>query len=65
MAEKKICPWYPVCPMKRLLAEGRIEKSWIRRYCFNEGRNCQRLQALKEGRTVSDNMLPDGTIKKN
>lgn len=62
---KKICHWYDICPMKRFFEEGRIAKHWLEDYCFNNGKDCQRLRAVEEGRPAPDNMLPNGDIKKD
>ncbi len=66
MKEKKIssrqCRWYPVCPMKRFYESGRLDRSWIERYCRGDNLSCVRFQMEERGEYHPDNMLPDGSI---
>ncbi|MBN3034801.1 MAG: uracil-DNA glycosylase [Bacteroidales bacterium] len=58
----KVCKWYPVCPMKMLYQEGRLEEKWIELYCRGDWESCVRYQMEERGQPHSDNMLPDGTM---
>ena len=60
--KKKICQWYNVCPMKRFVEEGKLDKKWVENYCFRGGEDCQRYAEAEKGIAHPDNMLPDGTI---
>ncbi len=61
-ARKKQCYWYPVCPMKRFYENGRLDASWIEKYCLGDNQNCVRYRMESQGRPHPDNMLPDGSI---
>ena len=61
---RKICKHYPNCPMKRFWLQGKLDKEWIKNYCWNEHKNCKRYEAEEKGIPHPDNMLPDGTINK-
>ena len=58
------CPWYSVCPLRRLEREGRIGCSWARDYCktMDRWRNCRRYELEEKGIPHPDNMLPNGKI---
>jgi len=60
---KGICKWYQVCPMKRFYEEGRLEKTWVERYCWNDNRSCIRYQLEERGEPHPDNLLPNGEIR--
>ena len=62
---KNICKWYEVCPIKRFVEEGKLDKTWVENYCFRGGENCQRYEEVEKGIAHPDNMLPDGTIDEN
>ncbi|MBN2050005.1 MAG: hypothetical protein JW760_06125 [Spirochaetales bacterium] len=64
MAEK-LCVWYSVCPMKRFYEAGKIEESWVRLYCRANNPKCVRKQMEARGEDHPDNMLPDGSIRKD
>ncbi|MCD6344997.1 MAG: uracil-DNA glycosylase [Anaerolineae bacterium] len=55
------CKWFPVCPMKRLYEEGRLEYSWIARYCQGNWESCVRYQLEERGIPHPDTLLPDGS----
>lgn len=63
MNNKKICRWYHMCPLKRFYEEGKIDKKWIKDYCFNAGKECKRLEMEEKEIPHPDNMMPDGKIK--
>jgi len=60
--KKDICIWYDICPMKRFLEKGKLEKKWIDNYCKGNYYLCVRRKMEAEGKYHPDNMLPDGTI---
>ncbi|MFP3960385.1 MAG: hypothetical protein ACLFUX_09470 [Spirochaetaceae bacterium] len=48
--------------MKRFYEEGRLDRSWIHRYCKGDWTSCKRYQAEARGEPHPDNMLPDGSL---
>lgn len=62
MTEKQICPWYPVCPIKRYTEKNMIDKKWVEQYCKSEYWRCVRKKMEEKGEYHPDNMMPDGTI---
>lgn len=62
--DKKICKWFPVCPMKRYTEMGQLDPSWIQRYCKKDWSLCVRYKMEEQGQFHPDSMLPDGTIDK-
>ncbi len=62
---KKVCKWYGICSMKRFYEHGRLEKKWIERYCKGDYESCVRYQMEEEREPHSDNMLPNGEIRKD
>ncbi len=58
----RTCKWYSLCPMKRFYEQGRLDRSWIDRYCKGDWTSCKRYQAEARGEPHPDNMLPDGSI---
>ncbi|MCD6446132.1 uracil-DNA glycosylase [Candidatus Bathyarchaeota archaeon] len=61
---KKICKWYPVCPMKRFYEEGKLDRKWIEEYCMGDYKRCVRYKLEEAGVPHPDNMLPNGKIMK-
>ena len=61
---RRICKWYPVCPMKRFYEEGKLEKAWVEKYCFGNNDICVRYQMEESGEPHPDNLLPDGEVRK-
>ena len=59
---KRICQWYNVCPMKRFYEQGKLDRKWVEKYCFRNGKNCKRREMEEKGIPHSDNMLPNGEI---
>ena len=60
-----VCHWYNVCPLKRYLEEGKLDRKWVEEYCKGNYARCVRREMEEEGRYHPDNMLPDGTIDHN
>lgn len=58
----KKCKWFPVCPMKFYWEQGKIDKYWIKQYCFGNREECIRYQKEEAGIYHPDNMMPDGQI---
>jgi hypothetical protein len=56
------CIWYPVCPMKRYYASGRLDERWVRQYCHGHFERCVRYQLEAKGAPHPDWMLPDGRL---
>lgn len=63
--KKEVCKWYEVCPMKRFYEAGKLDKKWVENYCFNNAKNCKRLEMTRKGMPHPDNMLPNGEIDKD
>ncbi len=36
------CKWYPICPIKRFIEQGKVNKYWVRNYCKGDWNNCIR-----------------------
>ncbi len=62
---KNICKWFNICPIKKFTDQGKLDKIWVEKYCFQGGKNCKRFEAEEKGIYHPDNMLPDGRIDKN
>ncbi len=60
--KKLICKWYDICPIKKFVEKGKLDKKWIENYCFQNGKNCQRYKMEERGISHPDNMLPNGKI---
>ena len=65
MAKNKVCKWYSVCPLKRFLEQGSLDKEWVKHYCRDDFSKCERYNLEEQGIYHPDNMMPDGTIDKN
>ena len=67
MKKKNICRWYnETSGMKRAYDQGLLDKKWLERYCWNNGKGCLRKKRFEEEGYVSpDYVLPDGTIDEN
>jgi hypothetical protein len=62
MKPGNICKWFSVCPLKRFLEQGRLDKRWVESYCRGNYRVCVRYKMEEKGEYHPDNMMPDGTI---
>jgi len=51
--------------MKRFYEEGKIEASWILKYCKGDFDKCVRKKMEENGDYHPDNMLPSGEIRKD
>ncbi|RLC62334.1 MAG: uracil-DNA glycosylase [Chloroflexi bacterium] len=60
----KVCKWYNVCPIKRFYEQGKLEKKWVERYCWDDNERCVRYQLEETDEPHSDNLLPNGEIRK-
>ncbi len=56
------CKWYPMCPMKRYVERGLLERKWIELYCKGNWEDCVRYKKEEDGIYHPDWMLPDGSI---
>ncbi len=56
------CCWFPVCPMKRYIEQGLLDKSWCELFCRGDWESCIRYQMEGRGESHEDWMLPDGRI---
>jgi len=65
VTRKKQCYWYPVCPIKHFVEEGRLDHNWIEKYCLGDNSKCVRKMMEDKGQYHPDNMLPDGSIDNN
>ncbi|MDD4108233.1 MAG: uracil-DNA glycosylase [Prolixibacteraceae bacterium] len=61
---KEDCKWFPVCPMKKLFENGKLDRRWIETYCKGDWISCVRYSMEENGQYHPDNMLPDGTISR-
>lgn len=59
------CKWFQVCPMKYYSETGKIEKSWIEKYCKNDGINCVRYDMEEKGKYHPDWMMPNGNYRED
>jgi hypothetical protein len=50
--------------MKRFYEEGKLEKTWMEKYCWSNNRKCARYQLEERGEPHPDNLLPNGEIRK-
>jgi len=51
-----------VCPIKRYVEEGKLDKKWIEEYCLGDYASCVRYRLEEKGIPHPDNMLPSGEI---
>lgn len=58
------CHWYEVCPMKYFYEKGLLEEKWVADYCWVCNPHCIRKKLEEQGKYHPDNMLPDGSIRK-
>ncbi|MGQ4915259.1 MAG: uracil-DNA glycosylase [Candidatus Asgardarchaeia archaeon] len=56
------CKWFPVCPIRKFVEEGKLDRKWIEEYCKGNFKKCVRYQMEEKGIPHPDNMLPDGQI---
>jgi len=62
----KACKWYCCCPVRRFTEEGKLEARWVKEYCLGGRWNeCVRYRMEENGEYHPDNMLPDGSIRKD
>jgi hypothetical protein len=62
--KNQVCIWYSVCPIRRFYESGKLEEYWVKTYCLVGNPDCVRKQMEAKGIPHPDNMLPDGTIRK-
>ena len=63
--KNKTCQWYPVCPIKYFVDQGKLDRKWVEEYCLVENKNCVRYEMEETGEYHPDNMLPNGEIKQD
>ena len=63
--KNKTCKWYPVCPIKYFVDQGKLDPKWVEEYCLVENKNCVRYQMEENGEFHPENMLPNGDIKQD
>ena len=63
--KKSICKWYNLCPIKRFVKEGQLEKEWVENYCLIGNKDCIRFKLEESGESHPDNLLPNGEIREN
>jgi len=63
--KSKICKWFELCPIKRFVEEGKLDKKWTEKYCKGNYKACIRYQLEEKGIPHPDNMLPNGKIDKS
>jgi DNA polymerase len=59
------CHWFPLCPIRRFVEQGRLDRSWIEAYCHGDWESCVRYRMEERGQPHPDEMLPDGTFLSN
>lgn len=64
MKHRKVCKWFDVCPLKRFYEQGKLDKRWVKDYCWGSYSKCTRYKMEEKGLYHPDNMLPDGTVDK-
>ena len=64
MKHNNICKWYEACPLKNFYEQGKLDKRWIKDYCFGNYLKCVRYIMEENGSYHPDNMMPDRTIDK-
>ena len=57
------CIWYDYWPIPEFVSSGKLAYTWIESYCNVANENCKRYQLENYGRSMPDNLLPDGTLK--
>ena len=65
MKHEDICQWHDVCPLKRFYENGRLDKRWVKDYCWGDYSMCVRKKMKEENIYRPDNMMPDGTINES
>ena len=63
--KKSICKWYNICPIKRFVKEGKLEREWVENYCLIGNKECIRYMLEETGKSHPDNLLPNGKIREN
>ncbi|MFX1445481.1 MAG: uracil-DNA glycosylase [Promethearchaeota archaeon] len=61
----RTCKWYPVCPIKYFVDQGKLDEKWVNLYCLVGNEDCVRYQLEESGQYHPDNMLPNGEIKED
>ena len=61
--KKTMCKWYIICPIKRFVEEGKLEKEWVEKYCLIGNKDCVRYIMEEAGISHPDNLLPNGEIR--
>jgi DNA polymerase len=64
-SKDNICKWYLSCPIKIFVDQGKLDSEWVEKYCLVGNKKCVRYQIEESGADHPDNMLPNGTIKKD
>lgn len=66
MEKVKLCVWYNESSgVKRAYDVGLIDRRWVEKYCWNNGKDCVRKKRFEEEGYVSpDYVLPDGSISR-
>ena len=56
------CIWFDYCPIPEFVSTGKLPNEWLNNYCNVANQHCKRYQLENYGRTMPDNLLPDGKI---
>ncbi|MHA1229424.1 MAG: uracil-DNA glycosylase [Candidatus Helarchaeota archaeon] len=59
---KKQCRWYIVCPIRRYVEKGLLDKKWVNEYCLGDFTKCVRKKMEESGEDHPDYMLPNGDL---
>ena len=59
------CKWYNICPLRVFEKKGLIDESWRKKYCEGNFKECARYKMEEAGKPHPDNLMPDGTIRKD
>ena len=56
------CIWFDYCPIPEFVKNKKLTPNWTKFYCKVANPFCKRYQRENFGRSMPDNLLPDGTI---
>jgi len=61
---KRVCKWFPVCPIKVYYEQGKLDRKWIDEYCMGDWERCARYEMEERQEPHPDYMLPNGDMRK-
>jgi len=62
--KKRLCKWYnQTSAIKKAYQAGKIDQKWLKKYCWNNGKECLRKKRFEQENYISpDYVMPDGSI---